>query len=167
MSVIADNASIEVVVADFALAEPSGKVNILGAGVATLGFDPQQGITSRFSVVVFIHVPSNLLPAEYTLEIALYSGGELVQLPSPFGGASEALRIGQVVQQEKANNPAMSVAQREHTGARHLSVIDLGNGLPLIPGGIYEWVVRIDGDEDSKVTYPFSVAGPPPAPVIG
>jgi len=166
LSAASEGAELQLVLADFAQAGGDGKVHIVGAGIATLGFDPQQGVTSRFSLYVAILVPSELCPLEVALEVALYQDGELYELPSPTG-TGQALRIGQVLSIEAPNNPTMSMVQRHYTGSRHQAVFDFGNGLPLAPGGRYEWQVRLDGDDDRKSAYRFAVSGPPPAPVLG
>lgn len=166
MSEASEQVSLQVLLADYAQATTEGKVSIIGAGVATLGFDFRQGGTSRFSLYVATQVPTALCPVELTLEVALYSNGELVQLPGPAGEAQH-IRIGQVLAVEVPNNPLMSIPQRNHTGSRHQAVFDFANGLPLTPGGNFEWRVRVDGDEDRQIVYPFAVAGPPPDPVLG
>jgi hypothetical protein len=165
MSDIAERSSIEIIVADFAIVDSAGKSNLVGAGVAMLGFDPRQGLTNRFSLWVSILVPAVLCPVEFPLEIALVDSlGELVLLPGPVD--RQVLRVAQIVTAEK---PAAQIpmAQRDHIGSRVQLVLDFGSGLPLAPGSNYEWRVRLDGDEDHQKVYPFGVLGPGVGPVIG
>lgn len=164
MSEIAENASVTILVADFANVDAAGKINLLGAGVAMVGFDPMQGLTSRFSIGVVIHVPTKFLPADFSFEISLVSqGGELVMLPGP--AEAQPLRVAQPVSMDRPN-VSSSPAIRGHIGSNHQAVLDFSNGLPLAVGGLYEWHVRIDGDVDRVWTYPFAVAGPQ-GPVFG
>ena len=167
MSDIAKDASVNFVIGDFAMVDPlSGKGSIVGAGVAVLGFDPAQGLTSRFAVWISVALPGGLLPAEFPIEIALTSNGELVNLPAQTGTPPQPLRIAQIVQLDKSQIPAPAVV-RDHVGSRNQIVLDFSNGLPLSPNGTYEWQVRVDGDDSRVWSYPFAVSGPMPGPVIG
>jgi len=155
VSEIAQTADVSLNVADYANVDAAGKVNILGGGVAGLGFEPSTGLTSRFTLVVSVHLPTALLPAEFSLEIFLTKDGELVMAPGPV--EPQAVRISQAV----TLDPPMAFQQpgRGHVGNRHGAVLDFNNGLPLSPGGLYLWNVRIDGDTSKTWTYPFAVAG--------
>jgi hypothetical protein len=165
MSEIAQHSVAEVIVADFAIVDTAGKSNLIGAGVALLGFDAQQGLTTRFSVWISVLVPTELCPAEFPVEVALVdAAGELVQMPGPAG--PQPLRIAQIVTAEKPS-AQVPMIQRNHIGSRVRLVMDFGSGLPLAPGSNYEWRVRLDGDEVQEVTYPFGVWGPGASPVLG
>lgn len=167
MSEIARQATVELALADFAVSDPAGKVNVIGAGIAVVGFDPAQGLSSRFSLWISIHVPTKLCPAEFPVEVALVDAmGELVTLPGPADGTSQPLRIAQVVNVERPH-AQLAAATRDHIGSRVEIVLDFSNGLPLAVGGTYEWRVRIDGDDTRTWSYPFAVTGPGQGPVIG
>lgn len=166
MSAISERAVVDIILADFAMVGGDGKLSVVGGGVAVLGFDPTAGVSTRFSLVVAVTVPTELCPAEFPVEVSLYSGGELVKLPD-LAGEGSPLRVASIVRLEAPAHPALSVAQREYIGSRHFFVLDLGNGLPLAPGGTYEWRSRIDGDDDHQAVYAFAVAAPPSAPVFG
>lgn len=163
MSAIVESAVVSIQVADFANLDAVGKLNLLGGGVAGIGFDPGQGLTARFSLVVQVEVPSNLLPAECSIEVFLTSGAEVVMAPGPV--EPQAVRVSQNVTIDKAL--AFTGPARDHVPGRNVSVLDFNNGLPLAPGGHYEWHVRIDGDDSRVWSYQFVVAGPPAAPVFG
>jgi hypothetical protein len=167
VSEIAQAATVSILVADFASNDAIGKGNIVGAGVAGLGFDPQQGLTSRFTLWISVHIPTSLCPAEFPLETALVDvNGQLVNLPGPFGSDGQPLRVAQLLQAEKPNM-TFNAAQRDHLGSRMVVAIDFGSGLPLAPGGLYTWRIRLDGDDTRTWEYPIAVAGPPTAPIIG
>lgn len=164
MSRVADEAELSIFMADFANVDAAGKLNLIGGSVAVLGFDPQQGVTSRFSVAVSVHLPYELLPADFTFEIALVDGRDLVNLPGPSG--PQPLRISQNVAVERPSS-GLSSSVREHLGGNQISVLDFSNGLPLRVGGTYGWRVGLDGGMEKQWVYPFAVSGPPDLPVAG
>lgn len=164
MSEIAERVKVEIVLSDFALVDPgSGKGNIVGAGVAVLGFG--NGLSTRFSLWIAILVPSALCPVEFPVEVQLVNAdGSLVSFPGPEG--QQNVRVAQIVQAEKPT-AQIPTALRDHIGSRVQLVLDFGNGMPLAPGAAYEWQVRIDGDDARTWSYPFAVFGGLPGPVIG
>lgn len=164
MSEVSHRANKSLILADYANLDAGGKLNIIGGGVAMVGFEPSQGVSTRITLVATIDVPGDLLPAEFSVEVMLMRDGALVNLPGPAG--PQPLRIGEVQTLERPQLPG-PVALRDHVGARRIILLDFSNGLPLAPGGAYEWVVQVDGDEDNRVSYPFVVAPPPAYPVIG
>lgn len=164
MSEVARHSRVTILVSDFANSDMAGKVNVVGGTVAILGFDPMQGTTTRFSLTVITNVPSRLLPAEFSVEVTLMSNGQPVLLPGV--PEPQALRVAQPVTLGVGTS-APTALIRDHIGANHVTILDFGNGLPLAVGGVYEWHVRIDGDDEHVWTYPLAVAGPPPGPVFG
>lgn len=164
MSEISESARLTLVMADFAMVTGEGKVNIVGAGLSGLGFDPGQGVTTRFTVVSEVCIPAASAPAEAAVEITLLREGEVVKLAGPLG--EQALRIGQTPTFEKPNFPA-AMAVRDAVEARHVSVLDFGSGLPIAPNAAYEWVLQVDGDADNAIRYPFAVLAGTPGPVFG
>ncbi|WBU38189.1 hypothetical protein [Homoserinibacter sp. YIM 151385] len=165
MSEIAEAASATIVLSDFAAVDAVGKTNVIGAGVAMLGFEPQQGLTSRFTVWVEIWIPSNLCPAEFPVEVAFRdASGALVSLPGPTG--LQPLRIAQVVTAERPSG-LIPASSRDHIGSRVQMVFEFGNGLPVPFGANYSVQLQIDGDSSRQWLYPFAVGGPPPGPVMG
>lgn len=167
MSEIAEKAQVSLFLADFAASDAVGKANVIGMGVSGLGFDPSQGVTSRFSVVAEVRIPSKLAPAEASIELALLNdAGEVTSIPGPVG--FQPLRIAQVSQFEQPFvQHGYPMTQRDHVEAAARVVLDFGNGIPLAPGGMYTWQLRIDGDDDHLWTYPFIVSGGQPGPVFG
>jgi hypothetical protein len=164
VSQVSQRARLTLIVADVAIADPQGKVNILGAGVATLGFDPNQGVTTRFSVVAQVDVPGSLTPVEASIDVVLLRDGQPVQVSGPAG--HQAVRIGHapVFEKPQASGP---VSLREQLDSRQQFVLDFSAGLPLQPGVVYEWALQVDGDEDTRITYPIAVQATPTAPVVG
>jgi len=166
MSDIAALATVALTLADYAAADAQGKLNIIGGGISGVGFDPAQGISTRFSLVAQIAIPRDRCPAELALEIALLDAtGDVADLPGPAG--PQKMRVGQVVNIEIPSPVPGSGVPREALRGVATTILDFGNGLPLTPGAVYTWRLQIDGDETHEVLYPFGVSGPPPAPVIG
>lgn len=165
MSEIAANAKVNLAMADFAADDAAGKVNVIGKGVAVVGYNPQQNISTPFVLVCDVWLPTAQLPVEFPIEVALLDqAGEVVDLPTPAG--TQKLRIAHVADMKYPTGP-ISNATSKHIGGRHNLTVNFNTGLPLAPNGLYTWRVEIDGDEDYKWTYPFAVAGPPSAPVLG
>lgn len=165
MSEVAAAARLTLVVADFAASDATGKINVVGGNVGYLGFDPMQGVTTRFTVWAHIALPHRLLPADLSIELALLDDtGAVFEIPGPMG--AQAVRMAQPVTIDKS--PAQVIpALREHIGSSHQMVVDFGSGLPLQPNGAYVWRLQIDGDDQHELRYPFGVGGPMPGPVIG
>lgn len=165
MSEYAKLATVDLALTDFANTDSAGKGNLIGAGVAVVGFQAPQGLTARIALWVAVHLPTALCPAEFPVEISLLDGaGELFNLPGPSG--DQPLRMAQIVTLEKPNLP-IPVVQRDHIGSRSQIVVEFAGGLPLVPGQVYTWQVRLDGDVDRQWTYPFAVVGPQPSAVFG
>lgn len=164
MSGISDNAQVSILLADYAQVAESGKLNVLGGDLVAIGFDALQGLTTRFTVVASVRVPSRLLPADISFELALQRDGVVVALPGPV--EPQNVRIGQPITLDKPPVPNASSSQRDMLLSSHVLVVNFEGGLPLAPG-VYEWVARVDGDESHCARLPFLVVGNPSAPVIG
>lgn len=167
VSHVAEHAVVSIQVADFAMADPGGKATIVGSGISVLTHTSGKPSTTRFSVVVEIEVPYDLLPQDFPIEIALVDGaGGLV---SP--GGSQPLRIAQMAAVERPQRSAGLHYPRESLRGRTRLVVDFAQGLPLPAGAAYSWRVMVDGDATRTWTYPFAVATSGAvageAPVIG
>lgn len=166
MSEASESAELSIQLADFALTDPAGKLNIIGGGVAALGYSPESGTTTRFTLVATAKVPARLCPLEIVLEFALLDAlGNTVELPGP-AGTPQKLRIGQAARVEKPGIPG-GPSFPDTIPARYVTILDFSNGLPLALGQAYAWQFRIDGDTENAVTEHFLVPGPPPPPVFG
>lgn len=165
MSRVADLARVAVLLADYAAPDPSGRINILGAGWNVTGANPTTGQTPQQSLVVLLDFPPELYGEDFTLSLQLRdSAGALVELPGPTG-QPQPMRIAQVLRVEEP--PAPLGGPRNLLWAHSQTVFTLLQGLPLRPNELYTWCVEIDGDERPERAVSFYVAGPPPTPVIG
>lgn len=161
MSEIAEVAQSSIMMCDFANADSAGKLNIIGGGVTVVGYDPLQGITTRFVVVVRVSIPSELTPLDVPVELALRDAADdVVSLGSP----PQAIRMAQITKFERPNVPGFPTLPPAL--ASHSQMVVDFQGLPLTPGAVYSWVVRIDGDEDRVQRYNFVVLGGPPQVVM-
>ena len=167
MSAIGDSARVNVLLADFALADAINKLNVLGIGWAVTGIDPRTGATAPQSVVVMIDVPPDHYGASFTIGLQLRdSAGGLVELPGP-AGQLQALRVAQIARVEEPMMPPGLGVPRNTLWAHSQVVFTLVNGLPLRGDEFYTWHVEIDGEERPTWATSFYVAAPPAAPVIG
>lgn len=165
MSAASEAARLTIIVADFINTDTAGKINILGGGVALIGFDPLQGITNRFAVYAHADFPASVLPADVSVELALMIGEEVVVTAGgPIG--PQAIRVAQTPTVDRANLP-IPVHLRDHVGGSTNVILDFGNGLPLQPNTNYEFRFQIDGDADNELRYPLSIVGPPASAVVG
>lgn len=166
MSGVADLARVAVILADYALADPVGKVNILGAGWAVTGVNPQTGTIPPHTLIVLLDFPPELYGEDFSISIALRDAvGEPVQLPGP-AGAPQPMRIAQILRVEEPSFPGANIP-RDTVWAHAQTTFNLSNGLPLPANQLYTWTVEIDGNRKPEWAVSFFVAGPPPPPVIG
>jgi hypothetical protein len=166
VSDLSDAAAVRLQLADYAVADPQNKINVIGGGLTLIGFNPQAGLSLPFALVVWVIVPPKFYDAEAAVEIALEdSGGGLVMVPAPVGPA-QPLRIGQAVTFGKpVFAPAYVPAGQ--MSARAQWVLSFNTGLPLAPGQRYVWRVKIDTETRPDWFEEFYVPGAAPGPVLG
>jgi len=160
MSEISDTARVSVLLADFANVDGSGKLNLIGGGVAITVIDPQTGQTAPLSLVVLAAVDPKFVGQQYALEIGLYADddGQLVTLPGPV--ASSPMRIAQPVSvQSPTGQPGAYLPPGSVWPATQM-IVNFSGGLALSAGRAYEWRATID--TNIKARTGLLVAGPPP-----
>lgn len=157
-------AAVMLILADHAAPDPGGRLNLLGAGTRLLGHQPAQGTTAAFGLLVRITVPPGLVGAECAVEIVLQdSDGVPVVVPGP-QGEPQAVRIGHAVTFEDAAGQELPVPSRSLRPSAQWAVA-FPTGLPLMPGRIYSWRVRIDHETRDEWVEDFYVPAPHPGPV--
>lgn len=164
MSVFAE-CRLVVLLADYAIADAGGKLNILGAGFNISGIQPT-GLTGPQYIVVMIDVPAKSIGQEFPLGLELRDDatGKTVTVSGPTGDP-DALRVQQLV---KAKPPHIAGVYLPSTlWSRVQMVMGFPNGLPLQPGGVYHWRAEVEGQHRPGWSAHFHVAGPPPPAVIG
>ncbi len=169
MSEVSDAAIVHLLLADYAVSDPQGKLNVTGGGLTWLGRNPATGLTVMFALVASVEVPPPYYGAEASIEILLEdSAGNLVTLPEPAPGLpQQPMRVGQVVRFEEPRFPPMAAVPSRYITGRWQWVLLFSTGLPLMEGQGYAWRVRIDNETQDDWTHKFVVLGQAQGPVIG
>src|SRR5664279_1240243 len=147
MSEVFEQASVSLILADFAVADQLGKLQMVGGGLQLIGRDHGSGVSAAFALVVSLTFPPEL--------------AESAAVPG-----SRVMRFGQTLQIEEPNFRGSGVPRRSLPTRSHV-VLYFNTGLPLPPGQVLVWRARIDGESRPEWTVPFFVPAPPPAPVLG
>mgnify|MGYP000847140278 FL=1 len=165
MSIASQNATIKILMADYASNDSSGKMNILGEGINILSY-PVQGapVTSRFSVIFIFAVPGEYCPIEMTIEYSLRdSNDNIVEIPGATG--PQPLRVANVITLDTGSTN-LDLGTKKFLTSQYHTVIDFGTGIPLASGQ-YKWTAMIDGDDERSVDYRFCIPDAPAPPVLG
>jgi hypothetical protein len=168
MSEVFDRASVSLVLADYAVADQLGKLQMVGGGLQIIGRDHAKGVSSAFALVVSLDFPPEVFNEQYAFEVVLEdTSGSPVELTAiPPGGASNVMRFGQTLQVEEPNFRGNGVPRHALPARSHV-VLYFNTGLPLPAGRVLVWRARIDGDSRPEWTLPFFVPAPPSGPVLG
>lgn len=158
---ISEDAIVSIILADYAVADASQKVNILGAGWQVTGVTPG-GLTPAQALVVLVEVPARYRGDQFSLAATLLNdAGDPVMVPDPHGATPEtqALRVEQLIQVESPSVPGADMLEEMPS---HIQMIVFPQGgLPLFPGKLYRWEVEIDGNRNRQWRRTFYVADPP------
>jgi hypothetical protein len=175
VSPLSDVASVHLLIADYAAADPTGKVNIIGGEIAIVGRPTGAPTTSPFFLVASVAVPPDYYDQEAIIEIALQEmGGDIVILPGATPDLpSTPILIRQIAKfTEPTAQAQLLLPERFKQGylrGRVQIVVGFPSGLPLTAGEGYVWRVRVDGETGGDWTREFVVAEQIPAapPSIG
>ncbi|MGH9293719.1 MAG: DUF6941 family protein [Acidimicrobiales bacterium] len=161
---VANDARVSLLLADFANADATGKLNVIGGKWQVTSLLPT-GLTQPMSLVVLIALPANHHGEQFAWGVSLHDeAGEVVSLPGP-NGEPQAMRIQQVSKLETPDVRGV-VLPSAHLPCSLQLVMNFPTGLLLSPGA-YLWKVEIDGNSNPLWQVEFFVAGPPPRPVLG
>ena len=168
MSEVFEQASVSLILADFAVADQLGKLQMVGGGLQIIGRNHTTGVSAAFAVVVGLAFPPELFNEQYVFEVVLEDqAGSPVELTDPAAPpGSRMMRFGQTLQIEEPNFRGSGVPRRALPTRTHV-VLYFNTGLPLPPGQVLVWRARIDGESRPEWTVPFFVPAPPPTPVLG
>jgi hypothetical protein len=168
MSEVFEHASVSLILADFAVADQLGKLQMVGGGLQLIGRDHGTGVSAAFALVVSLTFPPELFNEQYAFEVVLEdeNGSPLELAESAAVPGSRVMRFGQTLQIEEPNFRGSGVPRRALPTRSHV-VLYFNTGLPLPPGQVLVWRARIDGESRAEWTVPFFVPAPPPAPVLG
>lgn len=133
-----------VLLADFAQADASGKVNALG-----LGWSVASTPIQNHAVVIMLKVgwDETNTPHHLTLNLLTTDGANAVDVPTPFGP--------QPLQVEMDFEVGRPPGLVRGSTIDHAAAINVG-GLPLQPGR-YEWRLQIDDEQREGWRAPFLV----------
>lgn len=164
MSDISESCTGTILMADFVIIDTVGKANIVGGGVSLLGFEPQSSTSTPFGIFVQL---TALIPATHdtgaAMEIILTDqDGQPVALPGPAG--PQVMRIAQNVDFAVSLAPGLQRLPKEFPGTAS-AAIQFSNGLPIVPGKQYSWVVKIDHQEIAKAFFMIPLQAS--MPVVG
>jgi hypothetical protein len=168
MSEVFEQASVSLILADFAVADQLGKLQMVGGGLQLIGRDHNTGASAAFALVVSLTFPPELFNEQYAFEVVLEgeSGSPLELTESAAVPGSRVMRFGQTLQIEERNFRGSGVPRRALPTRSHV-VLYFNTGLPLPPGQVLRWRAKIDGESRPEWTVPFFVPAPPAAPVLG
>ncbi len=168
MSEVFDRASVSLMLADYAIADQLGKLQMVGGGLQIIGRDHITGISCAFALVVSVAFPPEVFNEHYSFEVVLEdTSGAPVELTAvPVGAASSVMRFGQTLQVDEPNFRGSGVPRRALPARSHV-VLHFNTGLPLPAGRVLLWRARIDGDSRADWALSFFVPAPPTGPVLG
>ncbi len=168
MSEVFEKAAVSLILADFAVADQLGKLQMVGGGLQLIGRDHNTGVSAAFALVVSLTFPPVLFNEQYAFEVVLEdtAGNPLELAESAAVPGSRVMRFGQTLQIEEPNFRGSGVPRRALPTRSHV-VLYFNTGLPLPPGRVLVWRARIDGESKPDWTVPFFVPAPPPAPELG
>jgi len=168
MSEVFEQADVALMLADYAVADQMGKLQVVGGGLQIIGRDHATGNSAAFALVVSLAFPPQVFNEQYAFEVVLEDeAGAPVELGHPPRGAtSNVMRFGQTLQVEEPHFRGSGVPRRSLPARSHV-VLYFNTGLPLPSARVLVWRARIDGDTRAHWKQPFFVPGPPTGPVLG
>ena len=87
MSEVFEQASVSLILADFAVADQLGKLQMVGGGLQLIGRDHNTGVSAAFALVVSLTFPPELFNEQYAFEVVLEDEtGNPMELAESSGG---------------------------------------------------------------------------------
>ncbi|MGW3386919.1 hypothetical protein [Streptomyces cinereoruber] len=155
---------VSIFLADFANADPSGKVNAIGAGWQVVAMT-ETGATSPHALVVLISADPVVGEVEFQTNITLRdASGAVVQIPGAVGESHDI----QARQKVRLNRPILrQFPQQDRLRSHGKIIVNMPTGLPLKAGQEYEWMFEIEGVSEARWRAPFFVVSPSQMPKPG
>jgi hypothetical protein len=169
MSAAAESAHVRIILADYVAEAQQGKLTIVGAGVSIVGVNVQTGLTAPLAVVATATFDPQFLGDHPAMELSLETDGQLVQLPGAtdeIGGEPQYLRVAASEQLKPTVLPGATIPT-EAIRPKAQMMMHFQSGLPLAPGHLYTWRVKIDYVTRDEWTESMYVPTLNPGPVIG
>jgi hypothetical protein len=169
VSAVADAAHVTLILADYAVFDAAGKLNLVGGiWVATQAIPTPLGPgLPEQHVVAIIDIPQDFAGEQVAVTLALRDpSGEPVRAPIASAGEEpQYVRVAQVATIEKPRIPGVQAPKE--LSCRINVQMGLPLGLPLEPGNVYSWTVHIDDVTRPEWSTPFYLVGLPTGPVWG
>jgi hypothetical protein len=161
---VSDDAKVQILLADYASLDASNKLNVIGGEVSFVGL-LENGVSTPFTVVVSVSVPSRYVNSSYALTVELHdiTFGQVVSVPGP-DGEPQALRAQQVVNVAPLQLPP-GLAVPTDAMHNHTMVMTFG-GIPLAAGHSFEFRAQVDGQSQDWYRR-FHVPSSAPGVVFG
>jgi hypothetical protein len=163
---IEQDARVRILMADYAMNDAVGKLNLIGGNIAFLQL-PDGVSTAPLSVVVSVEVPAKYVDQSYALAVELYdvTANSVVQVPGP-DGRLQAMRIQQVATVNPLQlDPSMKRPDDAYIG-NHI-VMGFPTGMQLPRGHTFDWRVQINTQRRQHWETRFHVLEPVAQPVFG
>ena len=71
MSEVFERASVSLILADYAVVDQLGKLQLVGGGLQIIGRDHAQGVSAAFALVVTMEFPPEVFNEQYAVEVVL------------------------------------------------------------------------------------------------
>jgi hypothetical protein len=171
MSAASDSAHVRIMIADYAVVDHRGKATMVGAGVSIIGVNPESGMTAPFAVFASVSFGPEFVGDNPAVELSLENGaGQLVTMPGTVGLAGEAqpqyLRVATSNELLPTVLPGANIPGDVARPKSQL-LLHFQNGLPLAPGHLYRWRVKVDGETQDAWTESIYVPTASAGPVLG
>lgn len=161
---IFDDTDVTVVLADYASADSTGKVNMIGAAFSLAPPRGAGGSRPEQYVTVIVDVAASRAGEQFSFCLELHDDTAGVVCSVPGERGPEALRVQQLL----TVNPLPAGQQWPASmWQRHIQCVGIREGMVLTDGHIYSWRVTIDGQSREHWRARFYAFGPPPPPVVG
>lgn len=158
----------QLMIADFGVADVSGKLNIIGGGFQTVprillapGAAP---VMPGHAIIATFEVPPDLGTDEFSITLVLEDPTGPLQIPDPITGNSQALRISHVIPSAPLQIPGLP---KKTLHSRAQVVLNIAPGLPVQAATLYAWVLEVDGYRTDQWRAEFWVTAEQQGPVLG
>ena len=144
-------------------------MTIVGGGVTILGVNVESGMTAPFSVLVWVTFAPNFVGDNPAVELSLETDeNQLVQLPGflDSAGQPQYLRVATSDTLLPTVMPG-AVIPDGVVRPKAQMLMQFQNGLPLTPGHMYRWRVKVDGDTHNDWTETMFIPTAAAGPVVG
>lgn len=166
MSKVSEVANVQVMMADYAAVDQTGKLNIIGGTVAVVSQLPGNDVLASFALVVSVTVPPSHYGSTCRIDVVLEdASGEPVYVPGLVAEAPpQPMTFQQTATFDRPRLPPAITGLRDYIPSRVHTVVIFPPGLPLPKDRGYQWRVIIDDETRDDWRLQFVVSAQPPPP---